>query len=91
MTGTAEAPCSACDSRNGFRSISFRDRDRDKDRDGHAGVGPGSNTAKPEKERETEPPKLDGPEEAREAGIHSGASSPPTDPYYLKVLCRHQR
>jgi len=49
-------------------------------KDGHAGVGPGSNTAKPEKERETKPPKPDGPEEAREAGIHSGASSPPPDP-----------
>ena len=59
-------------------------------RDGHAGVGPGSNTAKPEKERETKPPKPDGPEEAGEAGIHSGASSPPPDPYYLKVLCRNQ-
>ena len=56
-------------------------------RDGHAAVGPGSNTAKPEKERETKPPDPDGREEA---GIHAGASSPPPDPYYLKVLCRSQ-
>ena len=60
-------------------------------RDVHAGVGPGSNTAKPEKDRETKHRKLDGPEDTGDARIHSGASSPPPDPYYLKVLCRNQR